>query len=252
MTTKNKVIIILVIIALVLGGWTWWSNRRSENSEGTEERVSFFSGSEEVANDEGAVSSGYEYEEEAEQVMEAQTFMNEFLGIKYTVPAGWWIYEQNEMNFSKEVGKTGDESLLDVYESDEVVYLDLMSVGNQQYSTAYNHIGVDLSVEQFKELNSLAEYMTAFEDYMLEEDLENERYYELKESGVVEIGGKNFEKRIFEVQQGETTDDNYYILSLTTAVGDNYYLTISSNFWPEMKNAESIVVDNLTSNLIIE
>ena len=42
------------------------------------------------------------------------TFYNDYLGVSYTIPKGWWLYDLDEDNFSENKGDVSDPILMDV------------------------------------------------------------------------------------------------------------------------------------------
>jgi hypothetical protein len=114
-----------------------------------------------------------------------------------------------------------------------------VSFANLQDSTRDNHIGIDISAESLEGVNSIDEYMEYYEAYMLEPD---ENTYELIEATQMEINGQQYEALYIDVIREE---DNYRYLTLTRAVNNNYFVTIMTNYWPDNRNAEKIITDNL-------
>jgi hypothetical protein len=187
----------------------------------------------------------YAYEESAEQIVADTQYMNSFLGFSFTVPKGWWLYSINDVNFAEDASLTEDPDLLDIsYGEDagfEYSYINLASLANLQDSSRDNHIGFDISAETLEGVDSIDEYMDYYETYILEPD---NNTYELLESKQIEINGVQYEARRVKVIREEK--GNYHFLSLTRALDNNYYLTILTNYWPDNRNAERMIMETLT------
>jgi hypothetical protein len=198
----------------------------------------------------GSTESGDETSTEKEAVRfdEDITYGNGYLGFSYTVPKGWWLYNINENNFSKDPDDTTDPGTLDInYGTDlgkDYNFVELISFANLQFSKKDSHLGFVISAEALDGVRTLAGYMDYYESYMLEPDEDNT--YELRESNQIEIKGLQYERRIFEVIR-ETRNYNY--ITLTRALRDGYYLTISVSYWPDNKNAEANIISALAKAL---
>jgi hypothetical protein len=218
---------------------------------------SLFAGCSKVSETLGALSNGGEseesnqdYEDDAEKLSSDVTFYNAFLGISYTVPKGCWLYSVNSDNFEDEEGGAASEINLDIFRGEDVGYsyanIDLLSFGTLQYSNKINHLGFDLAAELVEGVNSIGGFMEYYEKYMLEP--EEDADYELEDSDQVTIKGIPFEQRKFLVDREE---DDFYILSYTTKVKNNYYLTIDVSYWPENTDAERTIVDTIGKGLAV-
>jgi hypothetical protein len=95
-------------------------------------------------------------------------------------------------------------------------------------------------------VNSIGGFMKYYEAYMLEPEEDAE--YKLEDSDKVTIKGISFEQRKFLVDREE---DDFYILSYTAKVKNNYYLTIEVNYWLENTEAERAIVDTLGKGLAV-
>ena len=195
----------------------------------------------------GGTGEEYAYEGTAVKYTSDTTYYNTYLGVSYTVPTGWWLYEINEDNFSEVADSTSNEGVLDISANGDYYYMDLISCANLQYSNKDNHVGVDLSVEKVSGIATLDEYMLDYEEWMLE-PLADGSAYTLVESDQDTIGGVTYEKRLFSVPQG---DSPYYVSTWTCGVKEGYFLTIYVNYWPENDTAESTVKNLLETNLTI-
>jgi len=186
----------------------------------------------------------YAYEETAARISEETTYYNSYLGVSYTIPSGWWLYEVYEENFNQMPSTTTDPTVLDIYRGSNYLYMDMLSYASLQYSTKDNHLGFDISAEKVEGVSNLAEYMPVFEEFMLEPTSEAD--YVLLAASQMEIAGQTFERRTFEVQRPEAP---YKIMSLTCAVNDGYYLTILGNYWPKYTDAEEKIIEVVNAGL---
>lgn len=198
-----------------------------------------------AADDEGDYDA-QAYEEDARQLTEATTYYNDLLGLRYTVPSGWWLYEVNSDNFSTTQGTTGDELSLDVLRGEGLAYLPMISFANLQYSNRDNHISIQIDAERTDTADSLAAYAQEYTDYMLEpvEDLED---YELLESWEADIGGVPCWRIVFLVPQEDQAD--YCIMSLLFDTGTGYYLGIHANYWADNEGAVDSILQSIEGSL---
>lgn len=175
---------------------------------------------------------------------EDTTYHNSYLGFSYTVPKGWWAYRLYQDNFSPDPDETADPGSLDIQFGENAGkkyrFIDLASFANLQFSTRDNHLGFYFSAETLENVNSLAEYMEYYENYMLEPDTYE---YQLSDSGQEEINGLVYERRIFEVIREE---DNYYYITFTRPVANGYYLTLRASYWPANTDAEELIISALS------
>jgi hypothetical protein len=167
------------------------------------------------------------------------TYVNGYLGVSFTVPKGWWLYDVNSDNFSEDEGDTGDPAALDIYFDGGQSYISLISFANLQYSGKDNHLGFDINAESLEEISSLAEYMEYYEAFMLEP--ENGTEYSMLDSGRIDINGSDYEKRVFLVSP-PSEGREYELMTLTRPAGENFYLTIVASYWPENRNAQASII----------
>jgi hypothetical protein len=167
------------------------------------------------------------------------TYFNDYLGVSYTLPKGWWLYDVNTDNFSEEEGDTGYPDILDIYYDGEQSYINLISFANLQHSGKDNHLGFDINAESLEGISSLAEYMEYYEEFMLEPEEDTE--YSMLDSGKIDIKGSDYEKRVFLVSPSERRE--YELITLTRPARENYYLTVVASYWPENKNAQTAVIN---------
>jgi hypothetical protein len=176
------------------------------------------------------------------------TYVNGYLGFSYTVPKGWWLYGINENNFGEDPENTVDPGTMDInFGTDlgrDYQYVKFISIANLQFSDRDNHLGFDISAEALDDVQTIDGYMDYYESYMLQP--EEDTSYEMLESSQIEIKGLQYERRIFEVIR---ESKNYNILTLTRALRDGYYLTISASYWPDNKNAGQQIIGALTKAL---
>ena len=187
-------------------------------------------------------------EADAIKLTKETTYYNDFLGVSYTIPKGWWLYDIREDNFSTDKSEIADSASMDLYydEDDKTTTAYFISFGNLQDSTKQNHLGFDINAESLKGVSDTGEYMKYYEKYMLEPI--EETTYTLEDTDTVTIKGKKFELRAYMVHRDE---ENYYILTLTTPIKNNYFLNILANYWPENENARKEIIDSVTKALSI-
>jgi hypothetical protein len=192
----------------------------------------------------GQAEAGEEnYEESAVKYKDAAVYHNAYLGFSYAIPKGWWLYERNMDNFSEDPEETADPAGLDILYGEGSEYIELISFGNLQYSNRDNHLGFDISAELVDGCGDIESYMEYFDEFMLEPG-ENTSYRML-DYGRVDINGAAYERRIFEVIREE--ESNYNLLTLTRPVKENYFLTIIVSYWPDNKNAETVILNAITN-----
>ncbi|MDR2185152.1 MAG: hypothetical protein LBO80_05725 [Treponema sp.] len=187
-------------------------------------------------------------EKDAVKINRDTAYVNGYLDFSYTVPKGWWLYSINGNNFSEDPGDTIDPGTLDIsFGTDlgrEYKYIELISIANLQFSNRDSHLGFDISAEALDDVQTIDGYMDYYEDYMLQPG--EGVSYEMLESGRTGIKGLQYERRIFEVIRESR---NYNFLTLTRALKNGYYLTISISYWPDNKNAEQHIISALTKAL---
>jgi hypothetical protein len=176
------------------------------------------------------------------------TYVNGYLGFSYAVPKGWWLYSVNRNNFSEDPEDTSDPETMDInFGTDlgrDYRFVELISLANLQFSSRDSHLGFDISAEALDDVQTIDDYMDYYESYMLQPG--EGTSYAMLESDQVEIKGLRYERRIFEVIRESR---NYNFLTLTRALRDGYYLTISISYWPDNKNAEQNIINALTKAL---
>jgi hypothetical protein len=190
------------------------------------------------------------YEQQATKNTQSTTYANSALGVSYTLPSDWWLYEANSSNFAFDAAKTVNLDLQEVLSSDGRDFLELISVGNYQYSNQADHIGLDLNAERVAGVTTIDGFMDYYDEFMLEPT--DEYTYALESAEPAALGGKAFARRIYRVIPVADSDGYYYILAYITPIKNDYFLTITANYWPEMANAANIVVDHLESNLNLD
>jgi hypothetical protein len=190
---------------------------------------------------ESSSDDDYAYEESAKRIEADTEYTNSYLGFSFTVPKDYWLYSVNESNFAPNLSVTENIDTFDISYGEDYSYIDLISFANLQDSRSDNHIGFDISAELIDDVNSIDKYMEYYEAYLLEPD---ENTYELIDSTQMEINGEQYEARYIEVIREE--EDNYNYLTLTREVDNHYYLTIMTNYWPDNRNAEKIIIDSLS------
>jgi len=190
----------------------------------------------------GGNDEGYNYEASAERVKDTVTFYNGYLGISLTVPAGWWLYSIDEDNFNDSAIYTASPSLLDIYYGEDGIYSDpyyyiyLANIGNLQYSSKSNHIGVEIYAEMIEGVETLDDYVAEYINYVLE--TYDSPPYTLLDTEQTILHGRVFQQSSFNADQ----EGRPFLASIMTCeVNDGYYLTFECSYWPENKSAlESI------------
>jgi len=172
-------------------------------------------------------------------------YYNDFLGISYVIPKGWWVYDLSGENFSEKKGDiTGDVSMdidYGMYEDYKYSNIWLASFGNLEKSTNDNHLGFSLDARSLEGVNDLSSFMKYFEIFMLEPTEEEE--YTLLESQQITIKGKPFELRNYLVSREE---DNFNVLTLSCQVKQGYSFNISVDYWPENTKAKQAIIDSVS------
>ncbi|MDR2211357.1 MAG: hypothetical protein LBO65_07860 [Spirochaetaceae bacterium] len=189
-------------------------------------------------------------EENAVKLSKETTYYNDYLGISFSVPKGWWLYDTNTDNISESKGDVVSDTTMAVNYGDfgsyNFRYVGLLSFGSLKQSTIDNHLGFEISAEYLEGSdNSLASFMEYFEAYMLEPGDQVE--YELAGSEKITIKGKPFELRDYLVDR--EGDDDYKIITLTCPVKEGYFLNLYIDYWPENVKAKQIIIDTLNESL---
>jgi len=172
-------------------------------------------------------------------------YYNDYLGISYTIPRGWWFYDVSDDNFSEIRGDITDVISMDVaygdYENYTYSSLRLIRFGNLEKSTHDNHLGFSLDAWSIEEENDMAGFMKYFETYMLEptEDAD----YSLLESQQITIKGKPFELRDYLVSRAA---DDFCVITLTCEVKNGFFLNITVDYWPYNTKAKQAIIDSVT------
>ena len=191
--------------------------------------------------------SPYAYENDAQKIAEDTTYYNTFLGVTYTAPSGWWIYEINGENFSETASETANATGLDIYSQDGYEFIKMASIANLQFSSKSNHMGVDISAEKIEGIETIEDYMESHIEYMLEPY--GGETYSLVEVDEVDINGTLFQTSVVEVTRDD--DEDYRIISFICEVNDGYFLTVSANYWVTNSKAIETATDILKDALKI-
>ncbi len=231
----KKLLLFLVCLVLIFSGLSCSKEKLAELSQAFASAVSS-----ESSDDD------YNYEESALRMETAVEYTNSYLDFSFTVPQGWWLYSINDINFSENPSDTENLDMLDISYGEDAgyhySYLDLISIANLQDSSKDNHVGFDISAEMLDGINTIEEYMEYYESYILQPD-ENTTY-ELRKRGHVPINDVRYETRTIEVIRKNAP--SYYWLSLTRPVGNGYFLTILTSYWPDNRNAEMTIITGIT------
>ena len=193
-----------------------------------------------------AVEDEFDYEAEATQLTEATTYRNEYLGVNYTLPSGWWLYESNPENFSTVEGTTGDALTLDILTSEGVSYMSFISFANLQHSNRDNHLGFQIDAEQIAGIETLEGYVEDYVAYMIE-PVEGADDYVLLEQEPATVAGRDCVRVIFQVPQADQVD--YHIMSLLFEMPNGYYVGVHANYWADNDSAVENILQAVESAL---
>jgi hypothetical protein len=187
------------------------------------------------------------YEEDAIRLEESTSFYNSYLGFSFTIPKGWWLYDLNSANFSRDQEDTGDAAAFDIEYGDDYTRIGLASFANFRFSSKDRHLGFEMAAEFREDSRSIEEYMPHFEGSMLKSG--GEAVCSLLESGSSYIAGRNFEKRVYELIRPRAS---YKLVTISAGVKEGYFLNIIANYWPGNKNAEFAVTDTIDKALVFD
>jgi hypothetical protein len=200
------------------------------------------------------IGGGSDSEEEydraanAEKVTKETRYYNDFLGLSYSVPKGWWLYDLNQENLSDSKGDITGDDAMDIsyndYEGKDLSYLWLVSFGNLQADTSDNHLGFDIDARAIEGITTMSAYMDYFEEYMLEptEDAD----YTLTDSQQITINGTPFELRDYLVDREEA---DFQVVTYSCQIKEGYFLNISVDYWPEHTKARQVILESITKSL---
>ena len=173
-------------------------------------------------------------------------YYNDFLGFSYAIPKGWWLYAVNEETFSESKGDITDSVSMDIYFGKYRDYsysgIWLITFGNLENPDLDNHLGFDLDARSLEGINDMQGYIKYFEMYMLED--EDDKEYRLTDSRQITINGKLFELRDYLVTEKDYKE--YYIVTLSCQVKEDYFLNIKVDYWPENTKAQNAIIESVT------
>jgi len=171
------------------------------------------------------------------------TFYNDYLGVSYTVPKGWWLYDIDEDNFSETKGDISDPILMgttfDEFNGQNYSLVWLINFGNLESSSRNNHLGFTLEARSLDGLGGMANLKRHFEDYMLEPTEDEE--YTLLGSEQVTIKGKVFELSDYLVSREK---DDFNIITLICEVKNGYFFIAIVDYWPENTKAKENIIES--------
>jgi len=183
-------------------------------------------------------------EEDAVKLNKEKKSYNDFLGLSYTIPKGWWIYEISEENLSDSRGVVLDPVSMDIFynEFNDRNYSNiwLASFGNLKSSSSDNHLGFTLNAWNVDGIDSMSGFVRYLEIYMLEPTEEAE--YELTDSEEITINGKVFEMRDFLVKREQ---DDYQIMTLCCEAKNGYFFISFVDYWPENTGAKKTIIESI-------
>ena len=172
------------------------------------------------------------------------TFYNDYLGVSYTIPRGWWLYDVDEDNFSENKGDTSDPILMgitfDEFNDQHYSMIWLINFGNLENSSRNNHLGYTLEARSLDGLSGMASLKRHFEEYMLEPTESEE--YTLLSSEQVSINGKVFELSDYLVSREQ---DDFNIVTMICEVKNGYFLIAIVDYWPENTKAKEMIIESV-------
>jgi hypothetical protein len=190
----------------------------------------------------------YDRAENAEKVTKEIRYYNDFLGVSYSVPKGWWLYDLNQENLSEFKGDITDDYAMDIsyddYDGKDSSRLWILSFGNLQSDTHDNHLGFDIGAWAIEGVTSMPAYMNYFEEYMLEP--EEDATYKMTDSQQITINGIPFELRDYLVDRVE---DDFQIVTYSCRIKEGYFLNIIVDYWPQHTKARQVILDSITKSL---
>ena len=189
---------------------------------------------------------GDSFKEDPVRLEQALSCHNTYLGLSYTFPVGWWLYDLNTANLSPEPADTEDTAQLDIIYDEDNRFMELAYFANQSSWGRRNFCGFSLNAELREGTAGIAEYMKDFEGHLREKYGQDIVFLNSETVGIV---GVSFEKRIFEVSRSQ---DSFGILTLSTAVQNGYFLNIIAYYRADNKNADSFIFDALEKALALE
>ena len=193
----------------------------------------------------GGRSDAAEEELNAQRIEKETRYYNDYLGVSYEVPKGWWLYYLSEDNLSLSKGIISDDVSMDVdfgsFNDYKYSTIWFMGFGNLKKSDRSNHIGFDLNARTIEGISDMTGFMKFFEAIM-EEPEENEEYH-LKDSQQTIIKGKPFEMREYLVTREEYRD--YYVLTLSCQLKQGYFLNIMTDYWADNTKAKKIIIESV-------
>jgi hypothetical protein len=194
-----------------------------------------------------AQGNGNGYAEDAIRLEQALACFNSYVGVSFTIPRGWWLYDLNTANFSPDPADTADTSTFDIIYEDDSIRMDLISFANLRSFKRNKYLGFEMSMEYREEYSGetpeRGEYWGHFEGFIPENPQDT-----LIDSGVITLGGASFEKHIYEAAQ----PNNLRIITLGTSLKTGYFLNIQAVYWAENKNAENLIIELINNALILD
>jgi hypothetical protein len=185
----------------------------------------------------------------AVRLVEDTSYYNDYLGISYTIPKTWWVYDVNAKNFSSSKGGITNEASMEIGHDNNDgrahSKLWLISYANLITSSYDNHLGFDLDARAIKGVDDISGFMDFFQEFMLEPT--DEERYRLIDSRQVDIGGKKFELRDYLVSRRDSAE--FCIMTLSCDVKNGYFFSIYVDYWPKNRNAKQLIIDSVTNSV---
>ena len=189
-----------------------------------------------------------EYERNAKELRENTTFRNTFLGLEFTAPQGWWVYDCAPENFTTKPDGQTFPSDMSVYEEDGSSFIYLIDLGTLQDSRERDQSDLYIYAQKLKNENNLADYTQAIKELTKgKTDDEDDREYVFTKEESRTIGSIEFNMLYFDV--GPDMDNNYLCVFLLAPLNNGYFLTMETSYWPENDSALEEMCEILAKNL---
>ena len=185
------------------------------------------------------------YWEDAIRIEKALTCHNTNMGISFTIPKGWWIYDLNTANFSPDRDDTAGADSLDIIYGVNFTRIELVKFANFRFPRRKKYLGFDISAGSGGNFPVNGEFPEYDDGFISENNLNTS----LIDSGFVTINNIPFEKQIYEVTQPR---NKFRIITLSTGLKTGNFLNISIKYWLKYKNAEFFIIGLLDRSLTLE
>ncbi|MCL1929372.1 MAG: hypothetical protein FWG07_11360 [Treponema sp.] len=229
----KKILSILLFLAVILAGCNKTINEVMES----------------FGDNKSAEDHNFDNEWKAVKLDNEIRYFNNYLGFSYAIPKGWWLYSVNEENLGNSRSDIGDIIFMDFYYGNFKEYSYsvawLMAFGNLEKPDQDNHLGYDLDVRFIDGISDMPGYMEYMEKYMMEP--EDDEEYKIMDSQKITINGKSFELRDYLVTLADYRD--YYILTLSCQIKNNYFLNIAVDYWADNTKAKDAIMESIIKSV---